>query len=92
MEGWWEQRGVRRGQGLNPRQTYLKFSLEFVFRESDKQRFAQRRKASKSINSRFTQMGTEKNYSRILPQRRRGRRELIFCLSGDDDKQKHSSN
>jgi len=24
----------------------------------------------------------------FLPQRRRGRRELIFCLSGDDDKQK----
>jgi len=29
---------------------------------------------------------------RILPQRRSGRRELNFCLSGDDDKQKHSSN
>jgi len=27
----------------------------------------------------------------ILPQRRRGRRELNFCLSGDDDKQKHYS-
>ncbi len=26
------------------------------------------------------------------PQRRRGRRELTFCLSGDDDKQKHPSN
>jgi len=26
------------------------------------------------------------------PQRRRGRRELNFCLPGDGDKQKHSSN
>ncbi len=25
------------------------------------------------------------------PQRRRGRRELLFCLSGDDDKQNHVS-
>ncbi len=30
----------------------------------------------------------KKTYS---PQRRRGRRELTFCLSGDDDKQKHVS-
>jgi hypothetical protein len=28
---------------------------------------------------------------RISPQRRKERRELNFCLSGDDDKQKHSS-
>jgi len=25
------------------------------------------------------------------PQRRRGRREILFCSSGDDDKQKHVS-
>ncbi len=46
-------------EGLKPKQTYLKFSLEFAFRESDKHRFVQRRKASKAINRRFTQMDTK---------------------------------
>ena len=45
------------------------------------------RKASKAIYRRFTQIDTERKPCKNLPQRRRGRRELNFCLSGDDDKQ-----
>jgi len=37
-------------------------------------------------------MDAEKDSSRISPERHRGRRELTFCLSGDDDKQKYVSN
>jgi len=47
------------------------------------------RKASKAIYRRFTQIIADKD-SDISPQRRRGRRELIFCLSGDDDKQNNA--
>ncbi len=43
------------------------------------------------INRGFTQTDTERNPFKILPQRRRGRREFNFCLSGDDDKQKQIS-
>ena len=46
--------------------------------------------ALRSINRKFTQIIADKD-SDISPQRRRGRRELKFCLSGDDDKQIHIS-
>ena len=39
----------------------------------------------KILNRRLTQIYAEKE----SPQRRRDRREIVFCLSGDDDKQKH---
>jgi len=48
------------------------------------------RKGSPDINRRSTQIYANKD-SEISPQRRRGRREWLFCLSGDDDKQKHVS-
>jgi len=40
---------------------------------------------SLATNRRFTQIFADDD----SPQRRRGRREWLFCLSGDDDKQKH---
>ncbi len=44
-------------------------------------------KESSVINRRFSPIIADNN----SPQRRRDRRERLFCLSGDDDKQKHSS-
>jgi len=41
----------------------------------------------KILNRRLTQIHTDDD----SPQRRRGRREWLFCLSGDYDKQKHVS-
>jgi len=54
--------------------------------EDSKQKAASS-KTLKAINRRFTQMDKKETPLRVLPQRRRGRRELNFCLSGDDDKQ-----
>jgi len=50
-----------------------------------------RAKTQKVINRRFSPIIADKD-SDISPQRRRVRRErMAFCLSGDDDKQKHFS-
>ncbi|MFB3062433.1 MAG: hypothetical protein ACE10C_13805, partial [Candidatus Binatia bacterium] len=46
-----------------------------------------RSRTGEFINRRFTQIFADKE-SEISPQRRKVRRELVSCLSGDDDKQK----
>jgi hypothetical protein len=52
--------------------------------------FAPRGKVQRIFNRRFSPIIADKD-SDISPQRRRARRELNFCLSGDDDKQKQIS-